>query len=79
MCYNKGVHLNQSKTPAKTEVTAVWSGCVYVGQGVAAACRTCLTMFRHYLTVGFGQTFKTNKWPVHCPRLSFVLFYKDEY
>lgn len=77
MCYNKGVHLNQTKTPAKTEVTAVWSGCVYVGEGVAAVCGKCVSEFRHYLTVGFGQIFKTNKWPLHCPLLSFTLFCKD--
>lgn len=60
MCYNKVVHLNQTKTPAGTEVTAVWSVCVYTGKGVAAVCRKCVSGFRHYLTVGFGQLFKTN-------------------
>lgn len=59
MCYNKVVHLNQSKTPAGTEVSALWSGCVYVGEGVTAVCRKCVSGFRHYLTVGFGQPFKT--------------------
>lgn len=79
MYYNEGVHLNQTKTPAGTEVTAVWSGCVYVGEGVATLVRKCVSGFRHYLTVGFGRLFKTNKWPVHYPLLSLTLFSKDEY
>jgi len=59
MCGNEGVRLNQTKkTPAGTEVTA---GCVYVGHGAAAVCTKCVSGFRHYLTVGFGQLFKTNK------------------
>lgn len=61
MCYNKGVHHSLTKTPARTEVTAVWSGCVYVGEGVAAVRRKCVSGLRHYLTVGFGQLYKTNK------------------
>lgn len=59
MCYNKVAHLNQTKTPAGTEVTALWSGFVYTGEGVAAVCRKCVSGFRHYLRVGFGQPFKT--------------------
>lgn len=36
MCYNEAAHVNQSETPAGTEVTALRSACVYTGQGVAA-------------------------------------------
>lgn len=79
MCYNKVVHLNQTKTPAGTEVTAVWSGCVYTGEGVAAVCRKCVSGFRHYLTVGFGQLFKTNKLLLDCPVLSCTVICKDTY
>lgn len=79
MCYNKRVHPNQTKTPAGTEVTAVWSGCVYVGVGDAAVRRTCVSGFRHYLTVGFGQLFKTNKWLLYRSLLSCTLFCEDEY
>lgn len=51
MCYNKGAHLNQTKTSAKTEVTAVWSGWVYFGQGVAAVCRKCVSGFIQQLVL----------------------------
>lgn len=36
MCYNEAAHVNQSETPAGTEVTALRSARVYTGQGVAA-------------------------------------------
>ena len=63
MHYNDALHVGQTKTPAGTEVTARWSCRVYVGEGVAASCRKCVSGFVHYLTVGFGQHFKTSKWP----------------
>lgn len=43
MCHNKTVHLNQTKTPVGTEVTTVWSGSVYIGEGFAAVCRKCFS------------------------------------
>lgn len=58
MCCNKAVHVDQTKTPAGTEVTALWSARVYTGQEVAAVCRKCVSGLRHYLTVGFGRLFK---------------------
>lgn len=39
MCYNEGVYHKQTKAPPGTEVIAVWSSGVYIGEGVAALCR----------------------------------------
>lgn len=59
MCYNEAAHVNQSKTPAGTEVTALRSARVYTGQGVAAVSRNCVSGLRHYLTVGYGRLFES--------------------
>lgn len=67
-----------SSKPSGAKVTAVWSGRVYVGEGVAASCKTCVPGFRHYLTVGFGEHFKTNKWPMYSPLLSCKQFFKGD-
>lgn len=57
---------NQTKTPARTEVTAVWSSCVWVGREAAALCKKWVSVLRHYLTAGFARIFKTSYW-IFCP------------
>lgn len=55
MYYNEGEHLDQTKTPAVT----VQSGLAvcYVGQGVAALVRRCVSGFRRYFAVDFRKLF----------------------